>query len=378
MGPSRLTRADAISRHGGARVIDDIFVINPVAHAYNLADSNIKSAPGDAVRALLVGMHQGWQPSYAVMSEREYTSDWSVDALAKTLFVESDVDIAATHTLRLDSYFHDGLCSRAKTVEAVTRYPDRFLGYVGVDPTAGLDVCLRDLEEQCDELPQAVGLKMYPAQVEPHRSWRMDDPELAFPLFDAARRRGLKTVAIHKAAPLGPVPMNPYRVDDVDGAAGEFPDLSFEIIHAGLAFTTETAWAVARYPNLYANLEATMSLIFKAPLLFEQALAELILWGGPEKILYSDGCMFVHSQPILERFIEFQFSDATCDGYGIPKLTREDKALILGGNYARIVGLDVEAAKARIADDEFARARQDGERPDPYASWKAEFAGAAA
>jgi hypothetical protein len=359
-------------------MIDDVFVINPVSHAYNLADSNIKSAAGEAVRALLVGMHNGWQPPGYAMADDEYQSDWSVDALAKTLFVESDIDIAATHTLRLDSYFHDGLCSREKTVEALTRYPDRFLGYVGVDPTAGVEACIADLEEQCDELPQAVGLKMYPAQVEPHRSWRMDDPEIAFPLFEAARRRGLKTVAIHKAAPLGPVPMNPYRVDDVDGAAGEFPDLSFEIIHAGLAFTTETAWAIARYPNLYANLEATMSLLFKAPKLFEEALAELILWGGSEKILYSDGCMFVHSQPILERFMEFQFSDATCEGYGIEKLTKEDKALMLGGNYARIVGLDIEAAKVKIADDEFARMRKEGPRPEPYSSWKAEFAGAVA
>ena len=48
----------------------------------------------------------------------------------------------------------------------VTRFPDRFVGYVGVDPTAGLEVCLEQLEEQLDELPQAVGLKMYPAQVE--------------------------------------------------------------------------------------------------------------------------------------------------------------------------------------------------------------------
>jgi uncharacterized protein len=363
-------------QQGGGQVIDDVFVINAVAHAYNLAPSNMKSAPGEAVRDLLWGMHQGWQPSGVQMSYDEFHSDWSVDAMARTLFVESDVDMAATHTLRLDSYYHDGLCSRAKMVEAVTRYPDRFVGYVGVDPTAGVDVCIEDLHEQVDEVPQAVGLKMYPAQVEPDRSWRMDDPELAYPLFEQAQKRGLRTIAIHKAAPLGPVPMNPYRVDDVDAAAGAFPDLSFEIIHAGLAFTTETAWAIARYPNVYANLEATMSLIFKAPKLFEQVMAEFVMWGGPQKILFADGNMFVHSQPIVERFMAFQFSDEICEGYGIEPLTREDKALILGGNYARIIGLDVEAAKARIADDEFARVGREGPRPEPFASWKAEFAAA--
>lgn len=357
-------------------MIDDVFVINPVAHAYNLAPSNHRNALGEAVTSLLWGMHQGWQPEGVGMTDEEFHSDWSVDAVAKTLFVESDVDIAATHTLRLDSYYHDGLCSRAKMVEAVSRYPDRFVGYVGVDPTAGVDACIEDLNDQLDELPSAVGLKMYPAQVEPDRSWRMDDPEIAFPLFEQAQKRGIKTIAIHKAAPLGPVPMNPYRVDDVDGAAGAFPELNFEVIHAGLTFTSETAWAIARYPNVYANLEVTVSLLIKAPKLFEEVMAEFMMWGGPEKLIFSDGCMFVHPQPFLERFMEFQFSDETCEGYGIEPLTHDDKALILGGNYARIIGLDIEDAKARIVDDEFARLRREAGRPDPYSAWKAEFAAA--
>jgi len=355
-------------------MIDDVFVINPVAHAYNLAPSNMRSRPGEAVRDILWALHQGWQVPGVGMTYEEFHSDWTVDAMARTLFVESDVDVAATHTLRLDSYFHDGLCARAKTVEAATKYPERFLTYVGVDPTTGVENCIRDLNDQLDELPGSIGLKMYPAQVEPDRSWRMDDPDLAFPLFEQAQARGIKTIAIHKAAPLGPVPMNPYRVDDVDGAASAFPGLSFEIIHAGLAFTTETAWAIARYPNVYANMEVTMSLLLKAPMLFEKVMAEFLLWGGPEKILFSDGCMFVHTQPLLEAFMAFQFSDETCHGYGVEPLTKEQKALILGGNYARIVDLDIEAAKARIAGDQFAQARAQEGRPAPYSSWKAEFA----
>ena len=358
-------------------MIEDIFVINPVSHAYNLAPSNMKSKPGEDVRDLLWALHTGWQPPGVGMTHEEFHSDWSVDAMARTLFVESDVDIAATHTLRLDSYFHDGLCARAKTVEAVTGYPDRFLGYVGVDPTSGLETCLRELDEQMEELPQAIGLKMYPAQVEPDRSWRMDDPELAFPLFERAREHGLKTVAIHKAAPLGPVPMNPYRVDDVDGAAGAFPDLSFEIIHAGLAFTTETAWAIARFPNVFANLEVTMSMMIKAPKLFEEVMAEFVMWGGPGKILFSDGCMFVHTQPLLEGFMEFQFSEETCAGYGIEPLTRKTRRRSSAATTPASSASTSSSAKGKIADDEFAVALRERGRPEPYSSWSAEFAGAA-
>jgi predicted TIM-barrel fold metal-dependent hydrolase len=363
-----------IGKRFEGQMINDVFVINPVTHAYNLTQDNMQNSYGEAVRELLIALHQTWQPDGVSVTAEEFSTDWSVDTMARTLFLETDIDIAATHTLRLDSYFKDGLCSRAKTVEALTKYPDRFVGYVGVDPTAGVDTCLRDMDEQLDELPQAVGLKLYPAQVAPDRHWRMDDPAVAFPLFAHAQERGIKTVAIHKAAPLGPVPMNPYRVDDVDGAAGAFPDLSFEIIHAGLSFVDETAWAIARYPNLYANLEVTSSLVIKAPKLFEQVMAQFLLYGGPQKIIFSDGCMFAHSQPIIEGIMNFQFSDETCEGMGLAKLTKEDKALILGGNYARIVGLDIEAAGAKIADDEFARERRESGLQAPYSNWRTELA----
>lgn len=354
-------------------MIDGYFVINAVAHAYNLEPANIKSKAGAAVRDMLYGFHAAWSPPDAVLTHDEFTSDWTVDAMAQALFVESDVDLAATHTLRLDSFFHDGLAARSKTVEALKKYPDRFVGYVGVDPTAGLDVCLRELDEQVHELPQAVGLKMYPAQVEPDRSWRLDDPDLAFPLIERAAEHGLKTIAIHKAAPLGPVPLNPYRIDDIDGAAGRFPELNFEIIHAGVAFTEETALALARFPNVFANLEVTSLLLLKAPGVFEQIIAQFMLWGGSDKIIFSDGSMFVHSQPFLERFVDFQFSEATLAATGLAPLTREDKAKILGGNYARIIGLDVDVARSNIADDPFSRARAAG-KPAPYSAWKTEFA----
>jgi uncharacterized protein len=271
--------------------------------------------------------------------------------------------------LRLDSWFRDGLCSRKKNVEAATRWPQRFMTYVGVSPTRGLEVCLKDLEEQMQELPNSIGLKLYPDEVEPFRSWRMDDPELAYPLFERAQKLGIKTVAIHKAIPNGPVPINPYRVDDVDGAAIHFPDLSFEIVHSGLAFVDETAHAIARFHNVYANLEITSLLMHHAPGMFNEIMAQFLFWGGPEKIIYSDGSLFCHSQPLLEKFWALEFSEELRAKYKLKSLTKAEKSLILGGNYARIVGLDVEKAKKLIGDDEFAREKTRTGRQAPYSNW---------
>lgn len=353
-------------------MLDDLFVIDGVAHAYNLRPDNIQpNRHAAGLRDLLLALHVGWNPPGVSMSAEDQQTDWPIEVLARSLFLETDIDMAVNHTLRLDSYMKDGLCRREKTVEALTKYPDRFFGYVGVDPTDGIDVCIREVEDQLDELPQAVGIKLYPTQVEPYVTWQMDDPREAFPLFDKAIERGIRIIAVHKVAPLGSVPMNPYRIDDVEVAAMEYPDLNFFIIHGGLGFVPETAMAIGRYPNVYADFEITSSYLVKAPHLFEEVMAEFMLWGGSQKIIYSSGHMVFHAQPILERFRDFEFSDETLEGYGVAQLTREDKQNILGGNFARILGLDLTHLREKLEDDEFARERATTGIQPAYSNWKA-------
>ena len=101
----------------------------------------------------------------------------------------------------------------------------------------------------------------------------MDDPEIAFPLFEKAQSMGIKVVAIHKALPLGPVELTYYAMDDIDRAAMTFPDLQFEVVHGGMGFLDETAWQIARFDNVWINLESTATMLTTKPRSFEQALA---------------------------------------------------------------------------------------------------------
>ena len=180
--------------------------------------------------------------------------------------------------------------------------------YVGVSPTRGLEVCLKDLEDQMRELPHSIGLKLYPDEVEPFRSWRMDDPNLAYPLFERAQKLGIKTVAIHKAIPNGPVPINPYRVDDVDGAAIHFPDSasrsSIPVSPSSRRQRTRSpastmSMRISRYQPIDASRAGA----------FQRDHGAVLFWGGPEKIVYSDGTLFCHSQPLLEKFWNLEFSE---------------------------------------------------------------------
>src|SRR3546814_16175659 len=103
----------------------------------------------------------------------------------------------------------------------------------------------------------------------------MDDPEVAFPLFERAQALGIKVIAIHKAVPLGPVPMEHYRVDDIDRALTAFPDLQFEIVHGGMAFLEETAWQPGRFPNLSFNPE-----VDRRNVVWGKRLADLVVLDG--------------------------------------------------------------------------------------------------
>jgi hypothetical protein len=352
-------------------MIDGMFVVDAIVHAYDFSQENVQDNPvaRTAYQEIWDSLGATFPPD-RVVPRKVACSDWTTEVMTSALFRETSADMAAHHYLTLHSWFRDGLVSRVKNVEVAHRWPQRFFSYVGVDPTKGVEVCIREMREQVQEVPHAVGLKLYPHQIYPFRSWRMDDPKVAYPLYEAAGELGLKVIAIHKALPLGPVPMDPYRVGDVDCAAIDFPELSFEIVHSGIAFVEETAWAIGRFPNVYANLEVTTFMLANRPRRFGEVLAALMAVGGVDKLLWAATFPnVVDCQWLLERFVDYELPDDVSERYGM-ELTRELKEKILGLNYVHMVGADLDELKAGIAQDEFS-AYNDGPLEPWGTSWRA-------
>lgn len=339
------------------------FVLDAVVHAYNLDPSNYAVQPTATAITQMVyavaGVHV--PPEYTVPPER-WIRDWDVDEVANLLFRESATDFAVFHPTPIGAY-HDGMTSVDKAAEIVKRWPSRFLTYATVDPlsgTAGLD----ELDRQV-ELLAPIGLKLYPSSWTKgfHEGWRMADPQVAFPFFERARQHGLRTVAIHKAIPFGDVPMQSYKLDDLDAAAAAFPDLNFEIVHGGVAFVEETAWLIGRFPNVWVNLEGLSFILAAKPRTFALLLVGLCAVGGSavlDRIVWGTGAMAAHPRLLLEAFDRFEIPEDMLDSSGLfetlPQLSAETKAGILGGNYARMAGLDLEKLAANIPGDEFSGA----------------------
>ncbi|MEV5910592.1 amidohydrolase family protein [Streptomyces chartreusis] len=357
-------------------MLDDLFVLDAVTHAYNFDSANY-AVHRDAKLIADLSYFMARNPPdrrYALPGE-VYLSDWSAEDVANLVFRESPTDIAVMHPLPI-SAFHDGLVSVEKAAEAVSRWPNRFIGaYAAVDPLTGVSA-VRELERQA-QLLNPLGVKLYPnswatGQV---ALWRMDDPKVAFPVYEKALELGIRHVAVHKAVPIGSVPVgDSYSPSDIEGAAAAFPDLSFEIVHGGMAFLDETAWLLSRFDNIYVNMEIQNIILERRPRAFAEILLGLARIGGKRmfrKLFWGSGTTLYHPRPALEAFLEFEFPEDLLDRAGLfaalPQLTLEDKKGILGGNYARVHGIDLDAARKAVIGDEFWREPGAG-LPEPYST----------
>ena len=161
----------------------------------------------------------------------------------------------------------------------------------------------------------AVGFKFYPSNgffdVTKHKLVQMlyDDPQRAFPFFEKARELGVMHLAFHKAQPVGPGPVDAVHYEDLSTAALAFPDMTFEVVHAGWAFLEEAGIQLMLHDNIYANLECVVNLVVRHPRRFAHIIGTLLRYGGAERILYATGCAVNHSDPILERFMAFEMPE---------------------------------------------------------------------
>jgi predicted TIM-barrel fold metal-dependent hydrolase len=354
-------------------MIGETLVVDAVVHALNMRESNITYPPmAGPLRNFVYGLHAMLSPAneYRLPPDK-LLRDWQGEVLGKVLFLESDVDLAVYHSLPLQDFLKDGGSALEKGIGMRRRSPQRVHLHPAIDPLEG-ENALAKMEDYVKELG-AIGIKIYPARYRNGQTIpiRLNDPKLGIPVIEKAHQLGVRCIAVHKAFPIGPVDFSVFGVSDVE-VAGRFPEMNFEVLHPGFAFLEETSWLLARYPNVYVNLEWTMGLVFSSPRRFAEILGTVLQWGGEDRIFWASGCMSAHPQPTLEAFWAFQMPDDLMKGYGFPPLTETAKRKIVGENWCRMHGLDMSAAKAAIENDHWARERAAGR----HGAWAALHDGA--
>jgi predicted TIM-barrel fold metal-dependent hydrolase len=346
----------------------DTLIVDAVVHAANLDESNAVYEPlAKALMQGAYGLHALLSPDneYRLPPE-QFLRDWSAEELANLLFLESDVDYAVYHSLPLDDFFRDGLSALEKGVALKERSPARIGLHAAINPLEG-EVALQKMERYVREYGVS-GIKMYPARYSDGKTVRirLDDPDLGIPVIERAIELGVRCIAVHKYFPVGPTELDAYNVGDVE-VAGRYPQINFEVLHPGFAFMDETAWLVARFPNVYINLEWTISLAFRAPRRFAEVLGTLLSWGGEDRLFWASGAMLVHPQAAIDVFRDFRMPDDLQAGYGFPALSDDGKRKIFGENWCRMHGVDPAEVRRGIAEDGWTGARTDA-RPGPWTS----------
>lgn len=337
----------------------DMLIGDGVIHAYNNHPSNAHGEIGKGVIEETYQFATFVNPPEAVHSREQWRHDFSASAIEQALFLESDVDFGVYHSLPIFDYFEDGWSSLSKGVEIRDRNHERvkLLGCVDPltdDPTAEMR---RQVEER-----DVDGFKTYPTFYDEGkiRPLRLDDELL--PIVETAHSLGVDHIGAHKVLPLGPVGMHHLNVDDVADIASMYPDMQFELLHPDLAFIHETASMLGSHPNVWVNLELTLGYLFLHPDRLAEILGELLMWGGPDQILFGTGLPLVHPQSHIEAFWDVEIPEEL----GYPPLTDEVKRKILGENLLELHDWDVDELRKQVESDTWAKRREADGRPAPW------------
>ncbi len=368
-------------------MINGRLVIDAVAHPYNLDLSNRQdSITDERFFGLVEFMYRvGHRPLESrepgfLMSIEEFQTRWDPWDLCHAFFVESDVDLVVAHGVEIAGYAKKGGFSYWPSIVEMHRLaPERVYMYGAVDPFGhDLSATLADMDEKA--AAGCVGYKFYPSnglfdhEANQQVSLLFSDAERAYPLFERARALGVRHLAVHKTQPVGVGPLDAVHVDDVSSAAAMFPDLTFEIVHAGWAFLEETALQLMVHPNVYANLEGSAGMVVNQTRQFAHMLGTFLKVCTPEQLLFASGCALAHPDPVVRGILEFEMPQDLREGFGYPEITEEMKFGFLGGNMARLLGVDTAAKHAAIASDEWSALRAAG-KAAPWSAYRARRAG---
>jgi uncharacterized protein len=334
-------------------MIEDAFVIDATVHGGHWHPSNYRTPEVEGLVRLLYHWGNDHLQPFG-RDEFKLTYEQFIDRgrlqpglLETTLFAESDTDVAVYHVTPLYGMFRDGSSPLWIGQKIHAHLPHRMFVYGDLSPR--MEDPIGHINRMVDE-EGVLGFKLYPHDLVAGEMVdnRFDDEKLMFPLLEHCRKRGVKTIAVHKAVPLAPTPINRYHVDDLPPAIETFPDLTFEIVHGGFAFNREIATLLDRHQNVTVNLEGSPCYALNFADQFADMIAPLIA-AGPDRLFYSAGVPIMHPDPFIRAFWEFQMPK----GKGCPEMTETIKRGILGENFARVQGWNIEDLKRRCAADEY-------------------------
>ena len=329
-------------------MIDDVFVFDCVVHVYDLSDENLRADEPTAQHARdEIVNHNRWTQRLQPDGPHPLQHRWSIEEVYDLVFARGGVDMAMAQAVPIYDWYKDWFAPVQTQYEMAAKYPDQVMFCGGVDPIAqGLPLALREIERQVKDLG-ARSMKFYNGHMT--TAWACDDESVAYPMYEKCGELGLTLLQFHKGSPFGKQNIEDLKPNDLQKAARDFPDLNFVIHHIAVPYFDEALNIASRFPNVYIALSGNLNGYLVAPRLVLEQVGRLLGAVGPEKLLYgSEAALMGSPRPVIEAFLAMEMPLDLRSGYGYPQITRRDKELILGENFARLTGVDIEAKKREL------------------------------
>jgi uncharacterized protein len=336
-------------------VKDGNFVFDAHSGYWDASPQNCKNRFGEAFIETFYAFHTGLNPPDAQWTMdyegqfRKVDPDWYLEEM----FVKGAADMSILSTQVLSDFYHTGFVNPERNAQLAARYPERIIPLGGVDPR--MPGAVEEVERQISQLGMR-GFKWYTAEWRGEsRGWKANDP-MVYPCYEKALELGVRNHFFHKGPAVEPLSMEKFDVRDIDEPAWLYPEMNLIIDHCGAPRVEEFCWIATRCPNVYAGLAVVLAFIHNRPRWFAETMANLLFWLGPDRIVYGTDFPIWYPHWQLEEFMAFELPDDLKDQYGVD-LDLEAKQKIIGGNIARLYGIDPQAKLAAVKDDELARRR---------------------
>jgi predicted TIM-barrel fold metal-dependent hydrolase len=300
---------------------------------------------------------------------------FSIEHYLEEIFLNSDTTMMVLSALPIVARDHPlSIEVMEQTRELADRLcgPGRLLLHGQANPSLGrIEDTLAGMELLARE--HRIGAwKVYTHAAGP--PWRLDEGVgLAF--VDQARAVGVPRVCVHKGVSGGDPWASP---EDIGPVAAANPDVTFVVYHSGwepgetegpydestrdvgvnrLIASLQDA-GVGPGGNVYAELGTTWFNLMRSPTEAAHVLGKLLAHLGPENIMWgTDSIWYGSPQQQIVAFRSFEISPQLQEQHGYPALDADAKRAILGGNAARVYGVDPVTVRCTFSREELAEIR---------------------
>lgn len=204
--------------------------------------------------------------------------------------------------------------ANAYVAQAMKDHPDRILGFGWADPNLGVEKA-KNTVQRCVEEYGFFGVKLNGAQ----NSYYIDDPELSLPVIEEIARHDT-ILAFHVGADAFDR-THPFRVAKI---ARRYPELPILVVHMGGVGHQDLTNAAIEFAEECPNLTLIGSAVRTG------AILKAVRTLGADRVCFGSDTPFELMHVELARYNAMLAGEAS----------ERERRLILGGNIARLFGLD--------------------------------------